>query len=126
MIPKQFLDLRNCFEDVKKIRDLVSDVKNELAGIYVEVDDDWIDILVFVGKEVEANLFNTVEEWIMHYPEYDSKYDDIISECIRKHSKTSLSSFSFIDLKVAARDYFDQLAIDELRTINKEKWNLQK
>ncbi|WP_150285112.1 hypothetical protein [Rummeliibacillus sp. TYF-LIM-RU47] len=125
MIPKQFLYLRNCFEDVKKIRDLVSDVKYGLADIYVEVDDDWVDILVFMGKEVEANLFNTVEEWIMHYPEQDYIYDAIISRSIQKYAISPLTDFDFIDLMVATREYFDALPINELRVINERKWSKQ-
>lgn len=123
MIPEQFLGYVRCFDDVNKIMDFVAVVRNELADLYVEVDDDWIDILIFMGKDVEQNLFKTVKEWLINYPERDHDYDVIISKNIRKHALASLSDLNFIDLKVAARSYFDTVAVDELRAINEKKWS---
>lgn len=125
MIPKQLLEYLHCFDNEKNVTDFVAEVRNDLADLYVEVDDDWIDILIFIGKDVELNMFKTVQDWIMHYPDQDSDYDAIISKNIRNHAISSLSDLNFIGIKVAARDYFDTVPVDELRAINEKKWSKQ-
>ncbi|MFJ8262359.1 hypothetical protein ACIQ4I_10425 [Rummeliibacillus sp. NPDC094406] len=123
MIPEQLLEYLRCFDNARNITDFVAEVRNDLADLYVEVDDDWIDILILMGKDVESNMFKTVEEWIMHYPYQDYDYDAIISKNIRRHAISSLSDLDFIELKVAAREYFDTVPVDELRAINEKKMN---